>query len=76
MLRTFMIVLIFASLAAAQEDSRSLDDWLAMILPKASEGEWQKIPWRAEFGAAVVEAQEKKLPLLIWVMNGHPLGCT
>jgi hypothetical protein len=24
----------------------------------------------------VKEAQEKDRPILLWAMNGHPLGCT
>ena len=46
------------------------------ILPKAEELCWQKIHWRPSFWAAVVEAQETEKPILLWAMNGHPLGCT
>jgi hypothetical protein len=47
-----------------------------LVMPSASELAWQAIPWRAEFGAAVVEAQRAHKPVLLWAMNGHPLGCT
>ncbi|HLF92561.1 MAG TPA: hypothetical protein VJB14_03815 [Planctomycetota bacterium] len=46
------------------------------ILPPAEELAWRKIPWRPTFWEAVVEAQEKEKPILLWAMNGHPLACT
>jgi len=34
------------------------------------------IPWRASLWEAVVEAQTREEPILLWTMNGHPLACT
>ena len=56
----------------AQTFQRCMGD----ILPKTEELCWQKIHWRPSFWAAVVEAQETEKPILLWAMNGHPLGCT
>lgn len=50
--------------------------WRDYALPTASEERWRKIPWIATFYEGVAEAQQSKKPLLIWVMNGHPLACT
>ncbi len=50
--------------------------WIDEILPKPEELSWKKIHWRPSFWAAVVEAQETEKPILLWAMNGHPLGCT
>jgi hypothetical protein len=47
-----------------------------LILPKAAEEEFQQIPWRTSLWSAVVEANQKDKPILLWAMNGHPLGCT
>ena len=46
------------------------------VLPKQRELGYRAIPWRASFWEAVVEAQEKDKPILLWAMNGHPLACT
>ncbi len=55
---------------------RSLEEWRAAIEPGAAELRWLAIPWRASFWSALIEAQEQGKPLLLWAMNGHPLGCT
>lgn len=47
--------------------------WRGYILPSAEELAWQEIPWRASFWDAVVEAQRRDRPILLWTMNGHPL---
>ena len=54
----------------------TLDHWLGYILPETEELQWQDIPWRAKYWDAIIEGQEKERPILIWAMNGHPLGCT
>jgi hypothetical protein len=46
------------------------------ILPDVDELAWQKIDWRPTFWEAVLEAQERSAPILLWAMNGHPLACT
>ncbi len=47
----------------------------ALTRPKDESG-WCKIPWRPNLGEALVEAQKKKKPILLWMMNGHPCGMT
>jgi hypothetical protein len=51
-------------------------DWKKKIVPAQEELAWQKIAWRASFYAALEEGQKEEKPLLLWAMNGHPLGCT
>ena len=46
------------------------------VSPKQSELAWAQIPWRPSFHAGVADAQVQGKPVLLWVMNGHPLGCT
>jgi hypothetical protein len=50
--------------------------WHDYILPKPQELGFRAIAWRPSFWDAVIEAQEKEKPVLLWTMNGHPLGCT
>jgi hypothetical protein len=45
-------------------------------LPTEKELGWRDIPWRNDLGRAVAEASQKEMPVLIWAMNGDPLGCT
>jgi hypothetical protein len=37
---------------------------------------WQQIPWATTFKDGIVAADAAGKPLLLWTMNGHPLGCT
>jgi hypothetical protein len=46
------------------------------VLPTAQEERWREVPWRASVWDAVVEAAQADRPVLVWAMNGHPLGCT
>ena len=46
------------------------------VLPSVSEEQWRTISWRDTLGGAVLEADEQQRPVLLWAMNGHPLGCT
>lgn len=70
-------ILALAALLAAQDLTEdSLEKWRAYLTPPPEELAWRKIPWRATFWEAVVEAQEKEMPILLWAMNGHPLACT
>lgn len=46
------------------------------VLPMEAELGWLAVGWRPVLWDAVVEAREADKPLLIWAMNGHPLGCT
>jgi hypothetical protein len=46
------------------------------IRPKASELEFEGPQWGTTFRAAVDEAVRRRMPILFWAMNGHPLACT
>ena len=74
---------IFGSTQAAplKEIPQELNDdnykvWFDYIRPKESELKWRKIGWRTKLWPAVLEARELNRPILLWTMNGHPLGCT
>ena len=46
------------------------------VLPSEDELAFRKLGWRSSLWQAVVEAREADRPILLWAMNGHPLGCT
>ena len=56
--------------------SENWDVWKSYIQPLPSELAWTQIPWVTTFSEGVNLAKAQEKPLLLWVMNGHPLGCT
>lgn len=68
------------ALYAGQEGAAAMD-WerfaqvRAHVLPSAEEERWLAIGWRSRLWDAVEEAREAGKPILLWAMNGHPLGC-
>lgn len=57
-------------------DAKNLTEWAQFIRPNDEELSFERIGWRNSFWPAVEEARELGRPLLLWTMNGHPLGCT
>lgn len=55
---------------------QSLDAKIASVLPSKEESKYMSIPWRLDLNVARQQAQDSGKPLFIWVMNGHPMGCT
>ena len=50
--------------------------WQDFIKPTKKELAWAEIPWRSTFYDGLIDSDQYQKPLLLWVMNGHPLGCT
>jgi hypothetical protein len=48
----------------------------AVIRPQPSEETWLQIPWLTSLTEARRRAAELGKPILLWEMDGHPLGCT
>jgi hypothetical protein len=48
----------------------------AAMTPRGESERWTEIPWQSDLQAARQKAAREEKPLLIWVMDGHPLGCT
>ena len=46
------------------------------IEPTEDEVAFLNIDWKSQLSNAVSLAHQSDKPLLIYVMNGHPLGCT
>ena len=75
--RVLWILLASAPGIPAQElKEESFDKLFSSVIPDAREQGWRKIPWHANFWDAVIEAQAKDKPVLLWAMNGHPMGGT
>lgn len=76
------IVGLTSSLAHAQDRSslvpteKNYEKWVEFIRPSKKELAFEQIGWRNQFWPAVEEARRLGRPILLWTMNGHPLGCT
>ncbi len=46
------------------------------ILPKPDENKWLSIPWEVSIWKARQRAAKEGKPILLWEMDGHPMGCT
>ena len=64
------------TLEVLQLSKQNYSAWRDHILPAESDLGWQKIPWLTTFQDGILDANQRELPLLLWTMNGHPLGCT
>jgi hypothetical protein len=59
-------------------DDATFATWRDAILPAPDEIAWKRIPWRSSLRSALQEEEAggSVRPILLWLMNGHPLGCT
>ena len=72
-----------ASLAALLPAARSGDSLKVAdieplkkrIKPYSEESKWEEIPWRVDLWDARREAAKTGKPLLLWEMDGNPMGC-
>jgi len=46
-----------------------------MIKPLPREEKWADIPWMTSLWDARQRAAREGKPILLWEMDGHPLGC-
>ena len=80
-----MLVMLTAVLSTSDErpsveppaiTEESFSPWMAHIRARPSELAWLEIPWIDRLADGIREAGRQEKPLLLWAMNGHPLGCT
>lgn len=60
---------------AAPAPAQTFDEKLRTVLPSEAEDRWVALGWHTNLAEARQEAQRQGKPLLLWVMNGNPLGC-
>ena len=79
------IVLLMGSIGLSADEDQSLKKPKLsaenakvrdLVLPNQSEASYRKIPWRTSVLQGIVDAQKNDKPVMIYLMNGHPLGCT
>lgn len=47
----------------------------ALIKPRPEETRWEEIPWQVDLWDARRKAAREGKPLLLWEMDGNPMGC-
>ena len=57
-------------------DAETFPAIVRAVVPSAGELEWRTIPWRSTLREGLADASAARKPLLLWAMNGHPLGTT
>ena len=57
-------------------DASNFAAWREHILPRQEELRWESLPWLTSYTEGLQQAAAQSKPLLLWTMNGHPLGCT
>jgi hypothetical protein len=72
----FSATVALGAIIGTELNDDSFDRFRDTILPSAEERAFLDIPWRESFWSAVTEARDADRPILLWAMNGHPLGCT
>ena len=76
------VLVLFAGVAsAAGPAARQLtpphfDELQQLIKPAPGEDKWAEIPWLTSLWEARRRAAAEGKPILLWEMDGHPLGCT
>ena len=83
---TLAAVLLGAGWTAAAADSKSerppvltdktYESVRDHVVPTEEELAFRSAGWLPSFWEAVVRGHEEEKPILLWAMNGHPLGCT
>jgi hypothetical protein len=48
----------------------------AAMAPSGPAERWAEIPWQTDLCAARQLSAREHKPLFMWIMDGHPLGCT
>jgi hypothetical protein len=60
----------------ATVDQAAIAAYRAKVLPAADERRWEEMDWIATYADGLRASSDRQKPLLLYVMNGHPLGCT
>ena len=80
---TSLVFAVLASKASAEESAglpelahETIERWVGSLSPSEAEDAWLRIPWWPQLWKGVLAARETQRPVLLWAMNGHPLGHT
>ncbi len=66
---------LFVCLCLAQP-SDDLDRLRDQVVATRQELKWRDVAWLPTLGEGLRRARKDDRPVLLYAMNGHPLGCT
>ncbi len=73
-LAVVLVLGVLTSPVAAQElNDKSFTNYFKYVVPRPREEEWLAIAWRPSLWDAVVDAHKADKPIVLWLMEGHPL---
>ena len=80
---TFLFLAMFTTGIACQAQSSKptalpeleFTNLMKVVPPAASEDPFMQIPWETNLWQARIKAAKEGKPILLWEMDGHPLGC-
>jgi len=52
-----------------------IDALKKVIKPRPEETKWEEIPWEVDLWDARKKAARLGKPLMLWEMDGNPMGC-
>lgn len=64
-----------ASAGAQDLGEADLARWREYLAPSETECAWEGVAWRQSFRRGIADSQIDGRPILLWAMNGHPMGC-
>ena len=71
-----VLLLTVPARAAEPIAPQQLDALRTVITPGDNEDHWDRIPWHSDLWQARQVAARVGKPILLWEMDGNPLGCT
>ena len=69
-----MTLCLAAATSAQAIDDAAFAAQCDAIRPSVEETSWRAVPWQTELRQALIAADKEQRPVLLWAMNGHPLG--
>ncbi len=82
-MRLMMFLAVLTVVAVSSNSARAVDplsldqmkELRTLIKPTAGEDPFDTIPWETDLWAARKKAAAAGKPIVLWEMDGHPLGC-
>ena len=71
------MTLLLAALLALGDGPKisEIESLKTLIKPRAEETKWEEIPWMVDLWEARKKAAQTGKPLMLWEMDGNPMGC-